>query len=284
MKIIILGTTGMAGNYMYNYFIDKSTHEVLGYKRGDFDATSGELNAQIVNQIKPGDVVINCVGVLKPKIKQTGVSDTILINSHWPALLAKICYESQATLVHLCSDCVFSGHSAPYSENSICDANDVYARTKMLTPDPAMVIRTSIIGEDANIYGVGLIGWLRTCLPETNVTGYNNCIWNGITCLELAKIIHRCIMNNHMWTGVRHVFSDRPVSKDTLCRLINRIYNMKLNIRSVQASEISGSKCGRDGLIDRTLTTIYDRIEVSPIEQQIVEMKETKYHIRRHDS
>ena len=274
----------MAGNYMYNYFVDKSPYPVLGYKRGDFDARSTTLNSNILNQIRPGSVVINCVGVLKPKINQTGVADTILINSHWPSMLAKICYESQATLVHLCSDCVFSGHQGPYTENSICDATDIYARTKMITPSPAMVIRTSIIGEDANAYGVGLIGWLRSCLPESNVTGYNNCIWNGITCLELSKIILKCIVDNQMWTGVRHVFSDRPVSKDTLCRLINRIYNMKLNIRSVQTDSISGSKCGRDGLIDRTLTTIHDKVKVSPIEQQIVEMRETKYHIRKHDS
>lgn len=279
MKVIILGTTGMAGNYVYNYFKHHAPCPVIGYKRGDFDARSLVLNGGIMDRIVPGDVVVNCVGVLKPKITSTGMSDTILINTHWPAMLADVCRECKATLIHLCSDCVFTGHDAPYSESSLCDADDLYARTKMITPEPAMVIRTSIIGEDSNMHGVGLMGWLRSALPGSNVTGYYNCIWNGITCLELAKIMLRCIVNDSMWDGVRHVYSDRSISKETLCRLISKIYNMHLNVRSERAEHISGSRPKLGGTIDRTLTTIHDRIKVSPIEQQIIEMKETKYHI-----
>ncbi len=284
MKIIIFGSTGMVGNYVYNYLTHvMPDHEVIGLSRntGPFDARDRELKKHVIDLLDPGSVVINCVGVLKPHIQQVGAAETIMINSHWPMLLARACEKHSCDLIHICSDCVFTGHEGPYSESSVCDATDLYARTKAIAPSPATVIRTSVIGEEIRSTGVGLINWLRQALPETTVTGYDNCIWNGVTCLQLAKVIRDIITSGNFWSGVRHVFSPNPMTKDSLCRVINKVYNMNLNIRTVIASSISGSKVSSSGTIDRTLTTIYEPLKIPRIESQILEMKESKYHVSK---
>lgn len=282
MKVIIFGSTGMVGSYVYNYLTHvMPDHEIIGLTRDDFDARSQGIHGDIMDLLLPGNVVINCVGVLKPHINHVGLPETIMINSHWPMMLAEICAECKCDMIHICSDCVFTGHDGPYSESSVCDATDIYARTKAITPDPATVIRTSVIGEETRTTGVGLINWLRQALPETTVTGYDNCIWNGVTCLQLAKVIHDIITSSNFWSGVRHVFSPNPMTKDSLCRVINKVYNMNLNIRTVIASSISGSKVSTSGTIDRTLTTVHEELKIPRIESQILEMKESKYHVSK---
>ena len=156
MKIIVLGSTGMAGRYISSYL--KQYFKVVELNRNHFDALNVDINYfnKIINQ---NDVVINCVGILKPYIDNVGITETHIINTTFPIILNNICKHNDARFIHICSDCVFKGDKGNYSEVDKCDATDVYAITKKRVID-GTIIRTSFIGNDLNDDGVGLMKWV----------------------------------------------------------------------------------------------------------------------------
>ena len=262
MRIVVLGHTGMIGRYCFQY-LSQSNQEVVGYSRNDFDAR--EENVEF---IRKDDIVVNCVGIIKPYIDKIGIVDTIKINTIFPHILAERCKLVNARLIHICSDCVYSGAKGQYKETDMCDATDVYARTKMLVPEDVAVIRTSVIGEDLNSDGVGFLQWF---LRHEEADGYINCMWNGMTALQLAKIIEVVIGTNKLWKGVRHVYSKDSISKYDLCTYVAEIYKMTVRIKPVKASSISGTEI--DGILDRTLATCHTPFDTNTIYNQIVEME-----------
>tara|TARA_R110000851_G_scaffold138724_1_gene275489 strand:- start:510 stop:1313 length:804 start_codon:yes stop_codon:yes gene_type:complete len=262
MRIVVLGHTGMIGRYCFQY-LSQSNREVVGYSRNDFDAR--EENVEF---IRKDDIVVNCVGIIKPYINKVGIVDTIKINTIFPHILAERCKLVNARMIHICSDCVYSGAKGQYEETDVCDATDVYARTKMLVPEDVTVIRTSVIGEDLNSDGVGFLQWL---LKQEKVDGYTNCMWNGMTALQLAKIIETIIKSCELWKGVRHVYSKDSISKHDLCTYVAEIYKMTVSIKPVKAASISGTEI--DSILDRTLSTRYTPYDTDTIYNQIVEME-----------
>ena len=262
MRIVVLGHTGMIGRYCFQY-LSQSNREVVGYSRNDFDAR--EENVEF---IRKGDIVVNCVGIIKPYIDKVGIVNTIKINTIFPHILAERCKLVNARMIHICSDCVYSGAKGQYEETDVCDATDVYARTKMLVPEDVTVIRTSVIGEDLNSDGVGFLQWL---LKQEKVDGYTNCMWNGMTALQLAKIIETIIKSCELWKGVRHVYSKDSISKHDLCTYVAEIYKMTVSIKPVKAASISGTEI--DSILDRTLSTRYTPYDTDTIYNQIVEME-----------
>jgi len=241
--------------------------------RKDFDAAELD-NCYFSSLIRKGDVVINCVGILKPYISDTGRANTIKINSVFPQMIADICELKQAWMVHISSDCIFSGEKGKYTEKDIPDAGDLYGRTKSIEPSSAAVIRTSFIGEDSREKGVGLLEWILSHTGQ--VTGYENCYWNGVTCLQLAKIIECMIRRNHWWRGIRHIYSNETVNKYQLCKDVLDIYERDLPVKAIQATEIEGTQI--DGYLDRSLLTMHRRdgqptFNIPTLIQQISEQK-----------
>lgn len=278
MNIFVLGSTGLLGSCVVSYLKhNQPKRKVLALNRNHFDANSRNLPEFITDGIRPGDAVINCVGVLKPNIQKTGRKQTIMINSHFPQMLADICYRKAAHMIHICSDCVFSGEIGQYTETDVCDATDLYAKTKSITPDNCTVIRTSFVGDKKSTTNIGLINWLKSNESGTTVDGYTNCIWNGVTTLELSRIIEEIICTNDYWTGVRHLFTTDHISKYDLCNLINEHYKLNLNIRKSKAESISGSPVPANGRLDRTLSSIYVPFEVPTIDEQIYNLSKYKY-------
>jgi dTDP-4-dehydrorhamnose reductase len=262
MKIIVLGN-GNAGSYIYSYL--SKYFECKLFSRIDFDAIYTDFNF-IKNIINSDDIVINCVGILKPKISHIGIENTFLINSVFPNKLYEICKLNNAHFVHICSDCVFKGDKGNYTENSLTDATDTYAQSKSLVKK-GIIIRTSFIGEYS-----GLLKWVIS--NKNNViNGYDNCIWNGITTLELAKFIKKIINLKLLDEKVIHIFSNKKYSKYELCKLINKIYNLNLKINKISAKDIEGTKINK--LLDRSLKSnlkFYNLIEGN-LEKQIKEIK-----------
>lgn len=143
-------------------------------------------------------------------------------------------------------NCVFSGKDGLYLEHSPHDCIDVYGKTKSLgEPNDCTVIRTSIIGEEVN-QSKSLLEWIKSMKDKT-VYGYTNHIWNGLTCLQLAKIFEDIIINEKYWRGVRHIFSPHPISKHHLIKLISNIYDLNITINPLTLPV----KC------DRSLATSY---------------------------
>lgn len=159
-------------------------------------------------------------------------------------------------------NCVFACNDNIKNEESEHDCTDVYGKTKSLgEPENCTVIRTSIIGEEVN-QGRSLIEWVKSKKNDT-ANGFINHYWNGLTCLQVAKIFEDIIVNNKFWQGVRHIFSPYPVSKYELVNYINQTYNLNINIIPTESKETC----------DRILTTKYQNdFNIPPIDTQIKEL------------
>ena len=266
MKIIVLGSTGVAGRYISSYL--KQYFKIIELNRTHFNALNADANYfnKIIDQ---NDVVINCVGILKPYINTVGIAETHIINTTFPNSLNVICKQNDARFIHICSDCVFKGDKGKYSEMDECDATDVYAITKKRVIN-GTIIRTSFIGNDLNDDGAGLMRWILNNQNKT-IDGYVNCLWNGITALELAKQIFKIILYENFWNGVRHIFSSKVISKYEICKLINKVYDLNITINKQNAHIIEGTKI--TGILNRSLCSIYNKPVTRSFETQLEELK-----------
>lgn len=236
-KVLVLGATGMLGHVVYIYLdslnkyniINSSFRTKLNDETVVLDLTNPiDLEKYIVSE-KP-DIIINCVGVLVQG-SQNDASNAIYLNAYLPHLLSKILREYGGKLIHVSTDCVFSGHKGGYLENDIKDATDTYGLSKSLGEvinDIDLTIRTSIIGPELKKKGEGLFHWYMN--QEGEIFGYEKMIWGGVTTLELAKAIDSSIDKNI--TGLVHITNGEPISKFDLLSLFSKIWktdHIKIN-------------------------------------------------------
>jgi dTDP-4-dehydrorhamnose reductase len=268
MKIYVLGSKGMLGRYVSTYLNDYYYYDVVNLSRDEVDASKvrqEELQTSLYNLgVKKGDVVINCIGTIKPMVDALGDLNAIQVNSIFPRVLADVCKKMGLKMIHPTTDCVFTGEKGSYKESDKHDISDVYGRTKSLgEPNNCTVIRTSIIGEEVN-QGRSLVEWVKSNKNKT-VFGFTNHHWNGVTCLEFAKVCKKIIEGNLYWDGVKHVFSD-PVNKLELVTMISDVYGLNITVDPKETTE----KC------DRTLsseTEFYKSLQIPSLKEQIIEMK-----------
>jgi len=267
MNIYVLGSNGMLGSYTLKYLSLK--FNVTSINRDKIDASNSTEdsigNTLKLLKIKSGDVIINCIGSIKPRVLELGDLNAIKVNSIFPRLLANACETLGIKLIHPTTDCVYSGLKGSYNEKDGRDATDVYGMTKALgEPNNCTIIRTSIIGEEIN-QKRSLIEWVKSN-KNSEIYGYTNHFWNGITCLEFAKICKKIIIGNLYWNGVRHVHSD-VYSKYALLELINKNYELGIKI----VPKIPRNYC------DRTISTIHEKflnkLNIIPLKKQIKELK-----------
>jgi dTDP-4-dehydrorhamnose reductase len=264
MKIILFGSNGMLGEYVNR--ILSNYYQIMPLTRDDFDLINiNKLNnfLQQLNILK-NDILINCTVIRRDRINIKGMKEAILINSVVPHFLADFTSNTGAEFIHISSDCVFSGKNGNYTENDTHDPLDIDGRTKSLgEPETATIIRTSIIGEEIREKR-SLLEWVKS--QKGTINGYSDYFWNGITCLQLAKIINKIIENRMYWKGVRHIFSPTIVSKYELVNAINEVYEVGLNINKYNA-----------GFCNRSLSSIYiNDFNIPQIHDQIVELKNFK--------
>lgn len=274
MRIVILGSTGMLGSaVMKNLSEVFGKSNVLGSYRcyNHFPKTCNGFEFTIPSKEYtlhkiPEDTcyVINCIGIIIPLIKKVGIIDTIQINSIFPYMLEKYCEERNIKLIHITTDCVFSGGRGKYTEEDKHDPSDLYGRSKSLgEPDNCMVLRTSIIGEE-QYNKISLVEWAKSQRGKS-IKGFTNHFWNGVTTKQYSNICIKIIQNNLYEKGIFHVFSPEDVSKKDLLEMISKKFNLELNIESFE-TEIS---------IDRTLRTIKklnSKLFIPSIHDQIREM------------
>jgi len=228
-KIVVLGCAGMAGHIVTGYLSQKSEYEVHGIARSEGENVSHVLDVvdfprlkEVVETINP-DYIINCVGALVSK-SANDICTAIQINSYLPHYLVMIGEELGFKLVHISTDCVFSGSSGGYRENSFRDGDDNYARTKALgevinTKD--LTIRTSIIGPELKSNGTGLLDWFLK--QSGDINGYTNAFWSGVTTLELAKAMHEFIKQDIR--GLFQLCPDEKISKYDLLNNFSDVWN-----------------------------------------------------------
>lgn len=262
-KLVIFGGNGMLGKYIYTYFKQQNNLQVISLKRSDYDVLHNNLDAldQLfkLHNLDSNTVVFNAIGAI-PHQSIINNQDYYKINSVFPMLLSYICNKYNTKLIHPTTDCVFSGNQGMYNEDSIHDSTDHYGISKSIGENiDACIIRTSIIGE--NTKGISLVEWIKQN-QNGNINGYINHYWNGITCLQYAKILDYMITNNIYWKGVKHINSPNIISKANLLELINKQYNLNINIHKIESN-----------FCDRSLKSNYSNIfNIPTLEQQITQM------------
>ena len=247
MRIIVLGSTGLIGNTITKFFLNQSKYETFGILR-DLEKISFfddkyhknfiyidnildfEKFEKILIKSKP-KLIINCLGITNKFLKNNfkSVEESIKINALFPHRLHEICSKIDARLIHLSTDCVFSGRKGFYKEDDIPDPLDIYGRSKLLGElnySNSLTIRKSVIGHEF-LSSNGLLEWFLN--KKESVEGYKNAIFSGLTVLELAKIIDQYIIPNKKLSGIIHV-AGNPISKYELLYLISNEYQKKINI------------------------------------------------------
>lgn len=245
IKVLVLGASGMLGNAVFRVFAQSHGYAVTGSARsaGVQRYLPPELREQVICGIdvensdslmclfaatRP-DVVVNCVGLIKQLADADDPLAAIPINAMLPHRVARLCDVAGARLIHISTDCVFSGTRGVYSEQDASDAQDLYGRSKYLGEvdyPHAVTLRTSIIGHELNS-AHGLVGWF---LGQTApVKGYSNAIFSGLPTVELACVMRDFVMPNANLRGVYHV-SAEPINKFELLKLVAHTYGKDTDI------------------------------------------------------
>jgi len=238
MKVLVLGGDGMLGHELF--FQLRQRHETRVTLRQPLSAYSGyglfesgnafdgiDVRApdsveQVLRDYRP-QAVVNAVGIVKQRPESDEALMSIEVNSLLPHRLAIACKNLGAQLVHLSTDCVFSGKRGAYRESDAADPLDVYGRSKLLGEvggDGAITLRTSMIGRGLTRKG-GLIDWFLA--QRAPIHGYRNAIFSGLTTRELSRVIGMVIEKHPKASGLYHV-SAQPISKlDLLTKLRARL-------------------------------------------------------------
>lgn len=254
--VLVVGAAGMLGNAVLRFFADSPGYVVVGAGRSatwlnllpealrgrtisGLDVGDGEQLAELFARVKP-DVVVNCVGLVKQLAESSDPLAAIPINSLLPHRLVRLCSRTDARLIHVSTDCVFSGAKGNYRETDIPDASDMYGRSKLLgevDDQRAVTLRTSIIGPELG-RAHGLLGWVLS--QRGSVKGFTRAIFSGLPTFELARVMRDFVLPSPDIRGVYHVAAD-PISKHDLLSLIVRFYDLPIEIEPDEALAIDRS-------------------------------------------
>ena len=277
MKFLVLGATGMAGHVITIYLYEQD-HDVTDFSKSPFpyckningDAMDREFMISML-QNEEYDVVINCIGILNQACDKEP-SKAVYLNSYLPHLISDTLKDKKTKLIHMSTDCVFSGKTGPYNEHSFRDGETFYARTKALgeiDDNKNLTFRNSIVGPDMKENGIGLFNWFMK--QDGTINGYTKAIWTGVTTITLAKAMERAAMEN--LTGIYNLVNNQGISKFDLLDLFNKhVRDGKINI--LPSDTVKSNK----SLINNRKDFSFN---VPSYEEMIIEMKEWIYNHKK---
>lgn len=256
MKVLILGGSGMLGHKLWQVcatqFNTYTTFRYSGkvfFDQGLFDPSKAEGNVSVhdfdsvvraIARVQP-EVVVNCIGIVKQDAAANDPIISISVNALFPHRLAQLCRAAGSRLIHISTDCVFSGRDGNYKESDVPDADDLYGRTKLLGElggNNCLTLRTSMIGREL-AGSHGLIEWFLSQKGKT-IRGYKRAVFSGFTTNALAEIIARIITEHTDLSGVWHVASE-PINKFDLLSLVKQIYKLDVQIEPDELFECDRS-------------------------------------------
>lgn len=268
-KVVVLGSTGMAGHIIASY-LGEHGYEVYRVSRSEKDTDkSKRINVTDVNTLTQyiddicADVVINCIGLLQKSCDENPAL-AILVNSYVPHYLETYYKNKTVKIIHLSTDCVFSGERGNYRVSDLPDGRTVYDRTKALgelNNDKDLTFRMSIIGPDIDSNGTGLFNWFMK--QSGAIRGFSGAIWNGVTTLELAEAIDNALRCN--LCGVYHLVPNENIDKYHLLLLFKSVFE-KEDVEVIVDSQFTVNKT----LVNERMDFDY---QVKNYEEQIKNMK-----------
>ena len=251
--IVVLGAGGMLGYAVVEYFT-RSGARVVALDRRQFDISRDPLD-KLERLASQASAIVNCAGVIKPMIATTSVEDVLRVNTVFPHNLARLGERLGVRAFHVTTDCVYTGNRGSYDESDYFDADDLYGMSKNGGDSaPAMVLRTSIIGEERSTRR-SLLEWARSQRGK-RVSGFVNHRWNGVTTVQLAEVIHGILERGLHRVGLFHIHSPEVVTKYELLGLMSDAYELDLDIQAADAPtacdrslksrfDLSGTLCTR---------------------------------------
>ena len=244
MQVMVLGASGMIGSAVSELLNRSSKYKVMSFGRRrvnqlpgfpdtiDYsnicDLSCDNVVSELFISYKP-DVVINCAGITKHLNNKCSLESMIAMNALLPHRLSRQCTNNNARLIHISTDCVFSGEKGGYIETDVCDANDVYGRSKArgeIKNNEHITLRTSTIGHEY-LTKFGLLEWFLS--QKESCEGYKKAIFSGLTSLALADVIINYVLPNNRLRGLYHV-GGMPIDKSTLLKYLAKIYNHSITI------------------------------------------------------
>ena len=245
MKVLVIGASGMIGSTVLRVLCESKDLAVSGTVRNasgkrfftsaiasrlieDVDVEHPDALLKVLDDVRP-DVVINCAGLTKHKPEADDPLVSIPINTLMPHRLAGLCKLAGARLVHVSTDCVFSGEKGGYAEADFADARDVYGKSKVLGElvyPHTITLRTSTIGHELQSK-YGLLDWFLS--QETRCNGYARAIFSGLPTVIFAQVIRDVVIPHNELSGLYHVAA-KPINKFDLLKLIADVYGKSIDI------------------------------------------------------
>ena len=250
MRILILGGNGMLGHQLFKHLAEN--HEIKVTLRQDLseyekfnlfhpdnslsgiNVRSADQLIEVLGEFQP-QAIVNAVGIIKQRSSARESIPSLEINSLFPHRLAILCNNFGARMIHLSTDCVFSGEKGNYREDDPSDAIDLYGKSKYLgevNEHYYVTLRTSMIGRELS-RKKSLLEWFLA--QKGTVNGYKKVIFSGFTTLELSRIIENMILNYSEANGIYHVSSE-PISKFDLLCLIKEGLKLSIEIISDEST------------------------------------------------
>ena len=259
MKVLVIGANGMIGSTVMRVLSEKAGWDVFGTIRdaavkelfsGEIrenlidgvDVENNDLLEKVLNRVRP-NVVINCAGMTKHKLGADEPLISIPINTLMPHYLSNLCMLIDARLIHVSTDCVFSGEKGGYIETDFTDARDVYGKSKSLGEvfqPHAITLRTSTIGHELQTK-YGLLDWFLSQVDSCK--GYTRAVFSGLPTVVFAQLIRDVVIPRDELSGLYHI-SAEAINKYDLLKLIAKVYGKDIRI---EPSE--------DLVIDRSLNS-----------------------------
>ncbi len=260
MKVLVLGVTGMLGNAVFRVFSADAAYQAWGTLRSasalhhfpqgsharllcGIDVLDQDTLTSVIARVRP-DVVINCVGLIKHLSHAKDPLTALPINAMLPHRLSHLCELVGARLIHVSTDCVFSGRKGLYRESDPSDAEDLYGKSKYIGElhdlPHAITLRTSIIGHELDS-SHALVDWFLS--QQGNVRGFTKAIFSGLPTPELARVIKDFVIPHPRLNGLYHVAA-APIDKFKLLGLVAAQYGNKVGISPDDALMIDRSLDG----------------------------------------
>ncbi len=277
-RVLILGSTGLIGHQIHNYLKSNGGYELhnIAYRNKLqentilLDARDENSLIEQIASINP-QYIVNCIGILISGSNKDP-ENAIFLNAYMPHRLARLADEIDAKLIHISTDCVFSGDKKKsYIETDEKDGRGVYARSKGLgeiVSNKHLILRTSVIGPELKTDGEELFHWFMS--QQSGISGFTKSIWSGVTTIELAKAVKWSIDNDV--TGLYHVTNNTSISKHDLLKLFKKYTKKDINIKPVGGNNIDKS------FIDTRLLMNY---KIPSYDQMVAEMIELMINNRK---
>jgi len=255
MKVLVVGASGMIGSTFIKVFSQNKEWEVHGTIRDasikeyfpSYIARNlisgvdvGDYNISMLFENIQPDVVVNCAGITKHLPGSDNPLQVIPINSMLPHQLNKYCEENDSHLIHISTDCIFSGNKGNYKETDPSDANDIYGKSKYLgevIDTSAVTLRTSTIGHEIRTKN-GLLEWFLS--QQGKCKGYAHAVFSGLPTVSLAGVIRDYIIPNRELSGLYHV-AGPAIAKYDLLKIIANEYNKDIDIERDESFEVDRS-------------------------------------------